>query len=70
MIVDERKGSVLGRGMIMKSDHYMDEKIDKLSQDQVKLLGGPNFRKTDINICSTHICYYAQMLRFYFIFFK
>ncbi|KAI8898833.1 inositol hexakisphosphate-domain-containing protein [Globomyces pollinis-pini] len=46
-VVKNRTGSVLGRQMILKSDHFDTALNDKLD---VHLQGAPNFRMADMNI--------------------
>ena len=48
MVVKNRSGTVLSRGMILKSDHF-DTGVNPKSD--IKLQGAPNFRMADINVC-------------------
>jgi hypothetical protein len=45
-VVKNRQGSVLGRQMILKSDHF-EAGVNKLD---IHLQGAPNFRMADMNI--------------------
>ena len=47
-VVKNRSGTVLSRGMILKSDHF-DTGVNPKSD--IKLQGAPNFRMADINVC-------------------
>lgn len=54
--VSKRDGAVLSRGTILKSDHFQAGKTKVLTasgivrSDTVSLVGGPNFRRTDLNV--------------------
>lgn len=49
-LLKKRNGSVLARHTILKADHFS---LGIRDRDGIKLLGAPNFRKTDLNIYGT-----------------